>query len=343
MKHHFHPHLGAHSRRQPDLAEAEALLSAHFGAHCVLTSSGRAAIHLALGGFGLSRYVHEIAAPRFISRCVMDVVVRHGFPSLAERPGPWQAALRYHQYGIPQSERSRPSLESVRVVDDLCHAFFWPDARGGVGWAGEAAVFSMPKFFPASAMSGGVLVRDGDAADRLRAARDATAPFDDSEQAAQSAAFLEGYDGDPQAAMQIERLYLERMIRCRPHRRDLIGFPCDLAEIAAISERRRQIAQRLLAAAPVAACNAEWRDDIAGWRPFALPVFVEDAHARRSLVERARALGFDAGVFSCDVARNQFAPDYRPVVFLPCHHLIADADVDALADLLRKVRNAAEV
>ena len=195
--HRFHPPLGARSSFAPDLPEAEALLGETFGVHCVLASSGRAALNLLLTDFGLSRYAHFISSPRFISRCVLDVVVRHGFPLSASNAREADAILRYHQYGLPQGDLRNDAVPAGRCIDDVCHTLFWSGNRGGVGWLGDVAIFSLPKFVSLSAMVGGVFVKDAATAARLREARDRTEAFSDSEQASQSAAFLRGYDGAP--------------------------------------------------------------------------------------------------------------------------------------------------
>ena len=179
-------------------------------------------------------------------------------------------------------------------------------------------------------MVGAALVKRTEMALRLRSLRDACAPFSNSEQQAQSRAFLSGYDGHPAGALGLERLYLERTLRMRPHRRDLLGFPEDLMDIDTIGEQRRGIGRRLCAGTR----SHPWGEALIDWLPFAWPVFVSDEAKRDVLVRRARALGFNAGLYSVDVARNQFAPKYREAVLLPCHHFIPSEALDGLVTAL---------
>lgn len=325
IAHRFHPPLGARSVFAPDVPEAEALLKAFFGVECVLTSSGRAALNLIFADFRLSRYRDIISCPRLISRCVIDVIARHGFPKDSAQKAPAEALLRYHQYGLPQEPTQ--ARGTGPIVEDSCHAFFWTGNMSGAAWLGDAAIISLPKFFSLSSMVGAALVKSVEMAARLRVLRDACAPFSDGEQQAQSQAFLSGYDGDPAGALDLERLYLERTLRMRPHRRDVLGLPQDLAEIGAIREKRRALGRRLGEAAP---SNPWGEEALIGWLPFAWPVFIADQAKRDVLVRRARALGFDAGIYSVDAARNQFAPEYREVVLLPCHHRIPSEALDGL-------------
>jgi hypothetical protein len=79
--------------------EVERALSDWFGAEVILTSSGRAAILLYLTALGLGRYLNRIAVPRLISSCVLDAIIRRGFPVDAEGTPHADATVLYHQYG----------------------------------------------------------------------------------------------------------------------------------------------------------------------------------------------------------------------------------------------------
>ena len=148
--------------------EAERVFSEWFGAPVVLTSSGRTAISLYLGVTGHERYRHSVAVPRMISACVLDAVIRRAFPVDAARQQAADTTLLYHQYGFMQSARPQG-----RVLEDISHSFFASASTGARPWAGDAAVFSLQKFFPLATMVGGLVVRDVDLARTVRDARDA--------------------------------------------------------------------------------------------------------------------------------------------------------------------------
>src|SRR6266567_4107946 len=118
------------------VADAESVLSDWFGADVILTSSGRAAIHMYLQALGLNRYRSRIVLPRLISVCVVDAVIRSGFPVDAACGIVGDASILYHQFGIPQC-----ACPSGIVIEDICHALFASPSTGIRDWKGEVAVF----------------------------------------------------------------------------------------------------------------------------------------------------------------------------------------------------------
>src|SRR4029079_5467621 len=143
--------------------EAEVVLSEWFGAPVVLTSSGRAAILLYLGVTGHDRYRHRVAVPRMISACVLDALIRRAFPVDAATPQAADTTLLYHQYGFMQETRPRG-----HVLEDISHSCFASATTGVRPWAGDAAVFSLQKFFSIATMIGGLVVPDADLARTVR-------------------------------------------------------------------------------------------------------------------------------------------------------------------------------
>src|SRR5690606_18067530 len=132
----------------------------------------RSGLLLWLSAIGLSRYRSRIAIPRMISACVVEAVIQRGFPvDAAEHAGGADATIVYHQYGIPQSGDVRPAGD---VVEDVCHAFFASESSGSRPFIGNAAVFSLPKFFGSATMCGGVATKDHRLAAEIRSIRDSS-------------------------------------------------------------------------------------------------------------------------------------------------------------------------
>jgi dTDP-4-amino-4,6-dideoxygalactose transaminase len=202
------------------------------------------------------------------------------------------------------------------VLEDICHAFFASHETGARDFAGEAAIFSLPKFFGLRMMAGGVLTRDPSLARDLRARRDA-APEPPSVTARRQARtwLRQGKTG----GLDLEALYLERLVNPRLAVSELAGAPVTLADIRAVGAARRVTVDRLLAA--TANLPAEWSAMLGATLPFVFPVFGEPGRLARLDADLA-AMGVQAGVYQIDVARNCYAPAYRPAVLLPCHHQI---------------------
>lgn len=301
------------------LSAVETGLSDWFGAEVILTSSGRAALRLAFDALGPNRYRDRIAVPPLISACVMEAVIRHGFPV---EPGQAAAAeVLYPQYGIPSLRRP-----DGPVVEDICHGFFAGPDTGARDWAGHLAVFSLPKAVSTAGMAGGLVVLDSSLAGRLRAMRDdAPEPIDD-----RSVWQADAHNGGP----ALEQVYLRRLLNPRVAPEDLAGLPTDLSGWRVIGAARASVTARLLDAIPDAWLPNGWRALIAGALPFGLPLFGPPAR----LADDLAALGVAAATYRIDRARNAAAPDLAPALLLPCHHAIPDDTLDAMVAVLEAAR-----
>lgn len=314
----------AHPARDgPPIAmeDAEARLSDWFGRPVVLMSSGRAALLACFRHLGLNRYASRLAMPPRTAQCVFDAVTRAAFPvDPASDASPVAATLLIHQYGHLLSDRP-----AGPVVEDICHAFFARPDSGRRDWAGELAVFSLPKFFPLAGMAGGVVAADEALARALRAGRDAAPRLSDAQLAADRASWR---GGEPAA---LELAYLRALLHPAASADALAGLPED---IAAVGARRAAVTATLLDAIPTATLDQAWRAMCRQALPFALPVFAAPDDLAR-LVESLRAMHVETGLFRIDRARKMAKPEPQIAALVPCHHAIGDAEVQAMADRLR--------
>lgn len=302
------------------VAALEGLLSQWFGKEAILTSSGRAAMLLWLDVLGLNRYRHRVATTRMISGCVLDVIVRRAFPVDAAGDCDADALVLYHQYGLRQ--QAEPAQK--RILDDICHRFF-ADARSGArDWRGEAAVFSLPKFFGAQSMIGGLATGDAALAQALRARRDAFEPPAAPLRREQAATFRSGVGG-----AALETAYLQRLLNPRLHDDELGGAPASLQAICAAGAARAEVLEAWLGALP-ADLAQESRNLLGADLPYALPLLAPadgEDRLRAALVRH----GVPSAIYAIDVARNITAPVYRRGFLLPCHHGVRPEAAAALA------------
>jgi hypothetical protein len=290
------------------VAEAEAILQEWFEAEVVLTSSGRAGLLLCMQAFGLNRYRDRVALPRMISGCVLDAVIRCGFPVDPATTNEANLTLHYHQYGYPQIYRP-----DGLVLEDICHSFFATPTSGARPWTGKAAVFSLPKFFKTASMVGGIVTTDVQLARQLRAARGhpkSAAPMDLSYSAALSA-----------GGATIEHFYLDRLLCAGVDEADLGGFPRGVNDICRIGQERRAILDRLLSAS-TADYPPGWLQMLGQSLPFAFPVFGTEEKLA-ALDQELKRMDVIAGVYSIDIERDMSAPRYRKAVLVPCHGFIS--------------------
>jgi hypothetical protein len=309
--------------------DAERILSDWFGAEVILTSSGRAAILLYLKALGLNRYRDQVVLPRFISSCVLDAVIRCGFPVDAASGVTGDASILYHQFGIPQ--RTAPS---GAVIEDICHAFFASPTTGGRDWKGDVAVFSVPKFFGLKNMVGGLVLVKGARSAQLREMRDG-APTASKVHRDRGGREV-GSARNAEEQEDIETRYLRRLLNPALLDDETGGLPGSTGEIRAIGHARQDKLCRLVEAAGRTSLPPGWVELLTSCLPFALPVFLGEEMLRRANA-RLSEIGVVAGEYQIDVARDMSSPRHERAVLVPCHHEIPAMKLDEMAGILRSV------
>jgi hypothetical protein len=297
------------------VAGLEAILGEWFDREIVVTSSGRAALLLALTDLGFNRYQHRVKLPRLISACVLDAAIRCAFPVDAASRDAADATLLYHQYGFEQAK----SPDGV-VIEDVCHRFFETPSAGRRHWAGDVAIFSLPKFFGCSSMVGGLILKTSESSRRLRALRDQVEPASDHRYAA--AVFRRDYHrgGD-----EIEHVYLNRLLNPNIASVELGAVP-DRKALQEVGAQRRLRIDRLL--------QAKGNNLPAGWLellerslPFLFPFFADMPILRRLKVQM-QEIGLASDIYRLDVNRSAENPSLISALLIPCHH---DVPEDVLA------------
>jgi hypothetical protein len=308
----------------------EALLADWFGCPVVLLGSGRAGLHLYLRAKGCNRYRDRVRVPPYMSLCVLDTLARGAAPS--EDGDGHAVSLLYHQYGLSQSARP-----PAPVIEDICHQFFAEPGTGKRPWAGEAAVFSLPKFFSLAGMGGGIVTGDEDLAARIRALRDAAEAELPGARDWMRQVIGATYR-DPAAspvAPLLEAAYALLTRYPRPDGADLAGFPATANTIAAVGAKRRRVVKRLIGALGPGAAPPDILGGLIHRLPFAFPYFGCGERERLEALDKdLAAAGIDAGVYNLDLARDMNGPRYRPCILLPCHQDVSDGQIETMARIL---------
>lgn len=259
--------------------------------------------------------------PPMTAQCVLDAVTRSAFPVDPARDcGSVDATLLIHQYGHLQSERPNGA-----VVEDICHAFFASHDSGSRDWAGDMAVFSLPKFFGIAGMAGGIVAASAGLASELRCRRSAVPPLAMEQQRADRVQLRSG------SALLLEQLYLRALLHPAPCPEALAGLP---VEFEKVGRARGAIAAAIIGALPNAVLDDEWREMCQACLPFAIPVFAQ-AEYLTTLVSELKIKGFDVGLYRIDKARKMTAPDVQFAALLPCHEQISVDQVAVLLDVLQ--------
>lgn len=299
------------------------MLASWFGRPVVLTSSGRAALLLALRHWEMNRYHSRIAISPRTAQCVFDAVTRAAFPvDPATDASETQATVLIHQYGFIQS-----TLPQGLVIEDICHSFFAAPESGGRDWRGPVAIFSLPKFLGMAGMCGGLVAENDALAAELRQQRDRAPTLSDTILERDRQDWLSG------SAVAIDEIYLRALLYPACHPAALGGLPATHEQLSAIGKQRAATIGRLVDSLPASWLDDEWRAMCTGSLPYALPVFADGEDAKR-LSDAVTELGFDTGIFKVDRNRNMFDPDWKQAVLLPCHHAMDGSSLDRLVNAI---------
>ncbi|HYM00447.1 MAG TPA: hypothetical protein VEZ90_15945 [Blastocatellia bacterium] len=315
----------------PDPCACENLLAEWFGRPVILLASGRTGLHLFLRALEFNRNRHKLQVPPYLSRCVMNAVTESAFP--VQAPQPADGVLFYHQYGASQCCSPRCDV----VVEDIAHGFFASPDSGSRAWFGNAAIFSLPKFFGMSGLAGGLIIDPGETEERIR---DTVwnSPADPSGVRAWMRTTISGDSGEMAEPLFVESAYELLLKLFRPDPRDLIGFPRSLDAIYSIGKER---AERVSFFEQYFGENNKTFRSFRGSQdqtlPFALPYFGSGDpkaldRANRALEEQA----IEAGIYHVDVRRNMYDPEYRPCLLIPCHQ---DIPMDLFESICATVRD----
>jgi hypothetical protein len=312
---HFAPPPGsvaiAHSLKQ-----VEETLADWFDAPVIVMSSGRAALRVAFEVLGLERYRHRIAMSPMTATCLLDAVVRHGFPVDAASGASADAALIVDQYGFVQRWTPRQAI----VVEDICHAFHGDAKSGARVWRGPLAAFSLPKFLSIDGMLGGLVVQSVELEERLRDLLcQYPEPLDDRPLLPAAA---------PASQIATSAYQHARLINPRAEPRAITSVP-DARSMGDIARRRVANVARLLATPSARALPVVWQTMLHHAPPFAFPVFgPEPDLVRRG--EMLREAGIEAGIYTVDGARDAGQPEWQRALLVPCHGWLSETELGIL-------------
>jgi len=316
----------------PELVED--LLSNWFDAPTLLFSSARAACHVFLAEMGFHPYRQTITVPKFLSRCILNALTLNAFPT---HQAGGDALLYYHQYGY----RLRSDAREPLVIEDACHAFFSRAESGARSWRGQVALISLPKFFSTHGPAGALIVFDLKLLDRIQARRDSSDQIDPALASWRREVIIDASvsgEGSPVHRL-LESAYALLTEYPKVDPQTLSGFPGTLTALSAIGAARRErlelFAEELAEAFPHFMFE-HGLDDL----PYALPFFGSGDRSVLENIDSALShLGLHCGIYSLDVARSSYDPEYRHCVLMPCHQDLPLEQIREISSIIRKETN----
>jgi hypothetical protein len=315
-----------------DTTQAEHLLSQWFEGSVVLLGSGRAGLCLVMKALQFSRYRSRIQVPCFLSTCILDALGRYAFPVNGSEAG--DLRLLYHQYGLTQKLAKK---SPIPVLEDICHQFFASPNSGARRWAGEAAVFSLPKFFGIAGMGGGIVVLDAALADDIRALRDEAEQELPGARRWMREIISATYRNPSKSSLEplLESAYALLLRYPRADAKDFAGFCESLDEIRHIGQKRSHIVEHLIDISGPKAVPSDILEIIRKTPPFAFPYFGLNGRDELEALDSAlNEAGIHAGVYNIDIARDMEAPIYKPCLLLPCHQDVSENQLATMGRIL---------
>lgn len=270
----------------------------------------------------------ELLVPHWVCTCLYNTVHKVCYPTIQDTPA-LRGVLVYHQYGFPQKldrilQRCRD--RGMFAIENAVNCAFDGEGVAGMGSAGIATIFSLPKMF-STVLGGALAARDAD----LRAYCDQYFREDEDWVArlTWAARWLHDSPLKVRSTTFHEIVYALSDYGRGARASDLVLLEKDLAS-GALARRRENYGRlrKEFSDAPFFETLEE------GVVPFAAPLFGPAEFLPR-LAARLRADGWDAGVYRFDAARDLFEPNFVPCVPLPVGQDLGAARMDGLIESVR--------
>ncbi|KKW27877.1 MAG: AtaP4 protein [Candidatus Kaiserbacteria bacterium GW2011_GWB1_52_6] len=267
----------------------------------------------------------EILVPPWIGYWVYMMMNTECFPT-REDNSRVRGMLVYHQWGFPQRMEEILKFAKKRdffIIEDCAHAFEGYYRGQRLGTFGDAAIFSMAKFFPC-VVGGAVYSADtsirsfvnvrtkvGSLEKKLFNERKKTDEGKKALSLSQQYAMYPNLGGCVPKALYIARY-------------SVAG--------GALQKRKQNVERLRRELQP----TDEFDLFEEGVIPWVVPIFFEKEMMRR-VVKALAAVGVETGIYHFDINRNILAPDYRECVALPCHDGISEKEISRMIDIVRSV------
>jgi len=233
----------------------------------------------------------------------------------------------YHQWGFPQ--RVEPILKFAKendlfVIEDCAHAFEGYYKGRRLGTFGDAAIFSMAKFFPC--VVGGAIYSEDPSMQEFLKYRVKKAGTLENEMFKEREAF----DRDPRSRSIAQQyaVYPE-LGGCVQKAHNIVRQSVARGAL----QKRKENVERLRSEVQPKDEFSLFEDGVVPW---IVPFFFEKEKMLR-IVQALRAHDIETGVFHFDINRNMLDSDYRECVALPCHDGMSEEDVGTIIETVKKI------
>lgn len=298
------------------------------------TFSGKSALALLLRYFRSTGVLvdrsDQVLVPQWLGGPVYNIMHYSCFPTTSYNEKV-RGLMLYHQWGFPQDVdyiRDYCERKKLFLIEDCAHALESYYAGKRVGTFGDAALFSLSKFFP-SVAGGAVYSLKRDIHDFI----EGEFSKDDDELASEAFENRFAVDTDPtrRAMIDLERNYIvyDRILKCPAH-----SLAVAREEVHAKALEKRGVHYELYKKAfgDEKYLSQLSKENVAPW---VVPLFFDEDRCAKVAV-RLKQAGIESGVYHFDVNRNMLKPDFRLCVPVPCHQGMSEDDIARIIATVKK-------
>lgn len=311
------------------------LLTEYLGVESAVVSSARAGIHLILGQLQLTKRNH-VLIPDFLCGSVHYILNQQGF-SVRKPDNRTKAVFLLHQWGYPQKMEFIMAEAKKRgwfVIEDCAHTFGGSYRGQKLGSFGDAAVFSISKFFP-TYTGGAIVSRRDDVIERARQIR--RKPRSSTHRAYDILSMKTAREFYllHRPPLLFKTICINAMYFPRISSEAMARFPRTVEEVKSAIAKRQFAFEELKkqVGSDYYPRHLEEGSEIV---PFCMPVFLPEAKLTQAK-EMLAAKHIKADILHFDVNRNTLDPRYIKCLALPCHQFVTDEELGHMCDVIRRV------
>ncbi|MDP2652256.1 MAG: DegT/DnrJ/EryC1/StrS family aminotransferase [bacterium] len=297
------------------------------------TFSGKSALAMLLHYYrsaGVLRdRTDEILVPQWLGIPVYESIHKFCFPTTSYNDRV-RGVLAYHQWGYPQHMDTLKKFckgKGLFLIEDCAHSFeSWFNGQR-LGTFGDAAIFSLAKFFP-SVMGGATYTTD--ATIRTFVAR--AIGNDDPILAKEFFDTRLAFDREPtdRHRVELEKSYIvyNRALKCPEYS---LAVARKETSDGAMDMRKRHYTRYAKAFGSEEHLSELLKEQVVPW---VVPLFF-DEETCKSVAVALQSEGIEADVYHFDVNRNMLNPNFVPCVPVPCHQKMSDEEVDRVITIVK--------